>query len=52
MKTVKEIVNHPLSKAVTAGAAGAILLLEAHPLYSGVFFGLGLREALLAFKQD
>ena len=52
MKIVKEIVNHPLSKAVAAGAAGAVLLFESHPLYAGICIGIGIREVLLAFKKD
>ena len=52
MEKVKEIVNHPLSKAVACGIIGVILLLEGHSVYSGVCFGLGLREVLLAFKAD
>ncbi len=52
MDKIKQIVNHPLSKAVACGIFGAILLLEGHPLYSGVLFGLGLREMLLAFKAE
>ena len=52
MDKIKQIINHPLSKAVTCGIAGAVLLLEGHSLYSGILFGLGLREMLLAFKAD
>ncbi len=51
MKTIKEIVNHPLSKAVLAAACGAMLLLEKHPMYAGVAFGYSFREVLLAFKS-
>ncbi len=52
MEKAKAIINHPLSKAVLAGACGAMLLLESHPLYAGVAFGYSLREVLLAFKAD
>lgn len=51
METIKEIVNHPLSKSIACGMLGAIFLLEAHPLYAGVAFGMGLRELFLAFKN-
>tara|TARA_Y100000385_G_C13105790_1_gene647685 strand:+ start:5253 stop:5408 length:156 start_codon:yes stop_codon:yes gene_type:complete len=51
MKTIKEIVNHPLSKSIACGILGAIFLLESHPLYSGIAFGMGLREIFLAFKS-
>ena len=50
METIKEIINHPLSKAIAYGVIGSMLLLHAHPLYAGVAFGMGLREFLLAFK--
>ena len=49
MEVIKNIVNHPLSKTVVCGAAGALLL--AHALYAGMAFGVGLREFLLALKK-
>lgn len=52
MEKIKQIVNHPLSKAVMAGIMGSMLLLESHPFYSGLAFGIALREVLLAFKSD
>jgi len=51
METIKEIINHPLSKSVACGILGAILLLHSHPLYAGITFGVGLREFLYAFKK-
>ena len=52
MEKIKQIANHPLSKAVAAGVIGALLLLESHPFYSGLAFGVAVREFLLAFKTD
>ena len=52
MNKVKEIVNHPLSKGVACSLVGTVLLLESHALYSGLAFGVGLREILLAFKSE
>ena len=52
MEKVKEIINHPLSKAVLAGIVGATLLVESHPMYAGVAFGYAFREVLLAFKAE
>jgi hypothetical protein len=52
MSKLKGIINHPLSKAVALGFVGSMLLLEKHPLYAGVAFGMALRELLLAFKED
>ena len=51
METIKQIVNHPLSKAVACGIIGAMLLLHAHPMYAGIAFGMGLREFLFALKS-
>lgn len=52
METIKEIINHPLSKAVACGAVGLLLIAHSHPLYAGVAFGMGLREFLYAFKAN
>jgi len=52
MEKIKMIVNHPLSKAMALGFVGAMLLLERHLLYSGIAFGMALRECLLAFKSE
>jgi hypothetical protein len=52
MEKAKAIINHPLAKAILAGFTGAMLLVEAHPLYAGVAFGYALREVLLAFKAE
>ena len=49
---VKQIVNHPLSKAIACGIIGAFLIIESHPLYAGVAFGIGFREFMLAFKSE
>ncbi len=51
METVKEIVNHPLSKTIACALIGAGLLIESHSLYAGIAFGMGIREFLLAFKK-
>lgn len=50
METVKEIINHPLSKALACGIIGLLLIMHSHSLYSGIAFGIGIREFLLAFK--
>jgi hypothetical protein len=51
MDKVKEYINHPLTKCLAMVVVGAILLLESHPLYAGVAFGMGLREMFFAFKK-
>jgi len=50
METIKEIVNHPLSKSIACGAIGLLLIMHSHSLYAGIAFGMGLREFLYAFK--
>ena len=52
MDKIKMVVNHPLSKAIVGGFIGAVLLLEGHALYSGITFGIAIREMLLAFKAE
>ena len=52
METIKQIVNHPLSKAVLAVVIGSMLLVESHPMYAGIAFGYALREVFLAFKSN
>ena len=51
METVREIINHPMSKAVACGIVGLLLLMHSHSLYSGIAFGMGLREFLYDFKK-
>ena len=51
MEKIKEIVNHPLSKAIAIGIIGSILLLEVHKLYAGLAFGL-LRDQRFQKIQD
>ena len=46
------IVNHPLAKAVACGVVGAFMLAEGHAFYSGIAFGIAIREMLLAFKSE
>ena len=52
METIKEIINHPLSKAVACGGIGLLLIMHSHSLYAGIAFGMGLREFLYAFKAS
>jgi hypothetical protein len=52
MEKIKQIVNHPLSKAVGFGIIGSFMLMEGHAFYSGIAFGVAIRECLLAFKSE
>jgi len=51
MDKVKAIVNSSWFRAATAGAVGALLLMDKNPLYAGIAFGIGVREFLLAMKS-
>jgi len=51
METIKEIVNHPLSKAVACGVIGGLILAHGHSMMGGMAFGIGIREFLLALKK-
>tara|TARA_Y100000004_G_scaffold165329_1_gene196126 strand:- start:1571 stop:1723 length:153 start_codon:yes stop_codon:yes gene_type:complete len=50
METIKEIINHPLAKALACGIIGLLLIMHSHSLYAGIAFGIGIREFLYAFK--
>ena len=52
METIKQILNHPLSKAVACGIVGLLFIMHSHSLYAGIAFGMGIREFLLAFKSE
>ena len=47
---VKEIVKSPLFHSAVAGGIGLVLLMESHPLYAGMGFGLAACKFLDAFK--
>ncbi len=51
MNKVSLIISSPIFKSAVAGAIGAVMLMEVHPLYAGLAFGVGIREFLLAFKK-
>ena len=52
MEKIKQLVNHPLSKALVLAFVGSMLLLEKHLFYAGLLFGMSIREFLLAFKSE
>lgn len=51
MDKIKHYVNHPLSKSIAVALIGVGLLMENHLMYSGIAFGMALREFLLALKK-
>ena len=51
MEKIRKAVNSSLFKSAVCGVIGLALLIEKHPLYAGIAFGVAIREALLAFKM-
>lgn len=49
-KSIKEVVTSPLFHSAVAVGVGLVLLMESHPLYAGVGFGLAACKFLDAFK--
>ena len=47
---IKKIVKSPLFHSAVAGMIGLVLLMESHPLYAGMGFGLAGCKFLDAFK--
>jgi len=52
VEKIKDLVNSPLTKCVVAILIGGVLLIKKDILLSGIAFGVGIREFLLAFKKD
>lgn len=52
MDNIKKVINSSLFKAGCSGLIGLALLIEKHPLYAGIAFGIAVREFLLAFKAN
>ena len=52
MESIKQYINHPLSKCIIVALIGGGLILEGHLFYGGIGFGYSLRELFLAFKAD
>ena len=50
MEKIKKAIKSPLFASAVAGAIGFVLLMEAHPLYAGMGFGLAGCKFLDAFK--
>ena len=51
MEKVKMIINSAWFRAALGGAVGVALLVKGEMFYSGIAFGVGAREFLLAFKK-
>ena len=51
MEKIKDIVNSTWFKAAGIGLIATLLLFEKEVFYSGIAFGIAIREFLLAFKK-
>tara|TARA_Y100000389_G_C17177768_1_gene372419 strand:+ start:194 stop:349 length:156 start_codon:yes stop_codon:yes gene_type:complete len=51
MEKIKNVVNSSWFKAAAIGGVGVLLLLDKNVFYSGIAFGMAVREFLLAFKK-
>ena len=51
MDKIKIIVNSSWFIAAAIGGIGLLLLLDKNIFYSGIAFGIAIREFLLAFKK-
>ena len=51
MEKIKNIVSSAWFKAAAIGAIGLLLLLDKNVFYSGIAFGIAVREFLLIFKK-
>ena len=52
MEKIKELVNSSLTKCVVGIGIGILLLIKKDVMYSGIAFGIGIREFFLAFKKE
>ena len=51
MEKIKAIVNTSWFKAALAGGVATLLLLDGDVFYSGIGYGIAIREFFLAFKN-
>ena len=52
MKQLIKIVNSSWFKSAAIAAIGILLIAEKHLLYSGIAFGIAIREFLWSLKPD
>jgi len=52
MDKIKKIINSPLFQSAVAGGIGTALIIQDHPLYAGIAFGVGLTTFVKAFKSS
>jgi uncharacterized membrane protein len=51
MDKIKEVINSPLFQSAVAGGVGVLLMIQGHPMYAGIGFGVGLTKFIDAFKS-
>lgn len=47
---IKNVIMSPLFVSAATGVVGVLLLMESHPMYSGIAFGIAGCKFLDAFK--
>ena len=52
MEQIKKVVNSSWFKSLAIAIIGVILIAEKHLLYSGIAFGIAIREFLWSLKPD
>ena len=51
MEKIKQVITSPLFVCGSALVIGITLVIESHPMYAGIAFGIGISRFLQAFKN-
>jgi len=52
MEKIKSVITSPLFVCGSALVIGVTLVIESHPLYAGIAFGIGIAKFIQAFKNN
>ena len=52
MEKIKQVVSSPLFVCGSALVIGITLVIETHPMYAGIAFGIGIAKFIQAFKSN
>ena len=52
MEKIKSVITSPLFVCGSALVIGVTLIIESHPLYAGIAFGIGIAKFIQAFKSN
>jgi len=52
MEKIKSAITSPLFVCGSALVIGVTLIIESHPLYAGIAFGIGIAKFIQAFKSN